>query len=159
MLTRLRQHQSLSVHVSCGLRRWPGCLVGVRPFVPMLLCEQVGPHLAVAPVGEWMDGRLAALPIAGAQPTAMAEARPGPPRIAGRPVDLVDEIRAMWAETLGLPDITADSDCFAMGGDSLTAVQVVSRLQARFGVELSVAELSDAPTASDLATLIGAKLG
>jgi phthiocerol/phenolphthiocerol synthesis type-I polyketide synthase E len=124
-----------------------------------LLCEQVEPHVAVVPTEEWTDDQVPPPPVAVAQPTPVVEVRPEPPPTAERPVDLVDAIRTMWAETLGLPGITADSDFFAVGGDSLTAIQLMSRLQDRFGVELSLSEFFDAPTASDLATSIGAKLG
>jgi phthiocerol/phenolphthiocerol synthesis type-I polyketide synthase E len=124
-----------------------------------LLCEQVQPHVAVVPAEEWTDDQLPVPPVAVAPPAPVVAVPPEPPPTAERPVDLVDAIRTVWAETLGLPDIAADSDFFAVGGDSLTAIQLMSRLQDRFGVELSVAELFDAPTASDLATTIGAKLG
>ena len=119
-----------------------------------LLCEQMEPQVAVVPAGEWPDDRVS--PSAAAARHTVG-ARPEPSAVE-HSADLVDEIRVMWAETLGLPDIAADSDFFAIGADSLTAIQMVSRLQERFGVELSVSELFDAPTASDLANSIGAKV-
>lgn len=142
------------IGLATGMTEEQGVVTTLR-----LLCEQVEPHVVVVPADEWTDDQLPAPPVAVAPPAPVVEAQPEPPPTAERPVDLVDAIRTVWAETLGLPDIAADSDFFVVGGDSLTAIQLMSRLQDRFGVELSVSELFDAPTASDLATTIGAKLG
>jgi phthiocerol/phenolphthiocerol synthesis type-I polyketide synthase E len=82
-----------------------------------------------------------------------------PVRAFGPAADLIETVRAMWAETLGSPHLADDTDFYAAGGDSLTAVQMVSRLQERLAVALSPAELQQAPTARGLATLIREKLG
>ncbi|MBV9024538.1 MAG: acyltransferase domain-containing protein [Streptomycetaceae bacterium] len=126
-----------------------------------LLWEQAEPHMVVVPAVEWTQDRVPMAPEATPQPAPVAEARPGQARCAQEPeasADAVAVISTMWAETLGLPGVPPDADFFTVGADSLTALQMAARLQDRFGVELSVAEIFDAPTARELAASIGAKL-
>jgi NADP-dependent 3-hydroxy acid dehydrogenase YdfG/acyl carrier protein len=125
-----------------------------------LLAPQTPPHVAVVPAQEWTDDR----PVS-TRATAPAARPPRAARAPQEPLDapppgtdLVHEIGKVWAETIGVADVDADSDFFEIGGDSLVAVQLVSRLQDRFGVPLRVSELFDAPTVGSLAGTIGAKL-
>ena len=65
-------------------------------------------------------------------------------------------IADVWAELLGVPEISADDDFFALGGHSLLAAQAVSRVAARLGIELGVRSAFAAPVLSDLAELAAA---
>jgi amino acid adenylation domain-containing protein len=56
-----------------------------------------------------------------------------------------------WADLLELDQIGVDQDVFALGADSLTVMQMLSRLRARFGADLSFQDLFDAPTVEALA--------
>jgi amino acid adenylation domain-containing protein len=56
-----------------------------------------------------------------------------------------------WADLLELDQISVDQDIFALGADSLTVMQMLSRLRARFGADLSFQDLFDAPTVEALA--------
>jgi amino acid adenylation domain-containing protein len=56
-----------------------------------------------------------------------------------------------WADLLELDQIGVDQDVFALGADSLTVMQMLSRLRARFGADLSFHDLFDAPTVEALA--------
>ncbi|MBT2365567.1 SDR family oxidoreductase [Streptomyces sp. ISL-10] len=73
--------------------------------------------------------------------------------------DATTEVSRLYAEALGLPSVQASDDFFDIGGDSLTAVQLISRLQDRFGVAMSVADLFDAPAPTALGALISARAG
>ena len=60
----------------------------------------------------------------------------------------------IWAELLDLDQISVDQDIFALGADSLTVAQMLSRLRARLGVDLSFKDIFDAPTVAALAARI-----
>ncbi len=64
----------------------------------------------------------------------------------------------LWQESLGIDEIGVDDDFFDLGGNSLTAVQLVSRIADQFRTELAVAELFDARTPRVLAAAIETKL-
>lgn len=59
-----------------------------------------------------------------------------------------DEARMLhiWGETLQVTDVGLDDDLIDLGGDSLTAMTMVSRIAAAFGVELELWDLLDAGT-------------
>jgi amino acid adenylation domain-containing protein len=56
-----------------------------------------------------------------------------------------------WTELLELNQIGIDEDVFALGADSITVTQMLSRLRARFGVDFSFKDIFDAPTVAALA--------
>ncbi len=47
----------------------------------------------------------------------------------------------MWKEVLGVDSIGIDDDFFRWGGDSLSAMQILSRIEDAFGVELDISDL------------------
>ncbi|HEX2092719.1 MAG TPA: condensation domain-containing protein, partial [Longimicrobiaceae bacterium] len=68
------------------------------------------------------------------------------------PVETV--LREVWRAVFGV-EIGRDADFFRLGGDSLLALQVVNRA-AGAGVRLTVRQLVEHPTLSDLAAVLGA---
>jgi acyl-CoA synthetase (AMP-forming)/AMP-acid ligase II/aryl carrier-like protein len=64
------------------------------------------------------------------------------------------QLAMVWAELLELNELGVDEDVFALGADSITVTQVLSRLRALFGIDLSFKDLFDAPTV----TLLAARL-
>lgn len=59
-----------------------------------------------------------------------------------------------WTEVLGTSEINPEDDFFALGGDSLLATQVISRLRQVSGVRLHLRDIFDQPTVSGLADRI-----
>jgi phthiocerol/phenolphthiocerol synthesis type-I polyketide synthase E len=61
----------------------------------------------------------------------------------------------LWRAALGVATVTAEDDFFALGGESMALVQLVSVVRARAGVPVSLSELALEPTFGrlhDLAT-------
>ena len=68
--------------------------------------------------------------------------------------DLERQLAKIWADLLDLDQIGVDQDVFALGADSLTVTQMLSRLRTRFGVDFSFKDIFDAPTVAALAARI-----
>ncbi|MEV4135108.1 SDR family NAD(P)-dependent oxidoreductase [Dactylosporangium sp. NPDC049742] len=66
-------------------------------------------------------------------------------------------VAAIWQEILGVEPIGTDDDFFALGGHSLAAVQIGTRIHSRFGVELDLRAFFDAPTVAHTAALLAAR--
>ncbi|MGQ4807001.1 Linear gramicidin synthase subunit D [Candidatus Entotheonellaceae bacterium PAL068K] len=65
-----------------------------------------------------------------------------------------EALAAIWAEVLGPPPIGIHDDFFALGGHSLLATQVISRVNRRFSVELTVRQLFDKPNVAAMAACV-----
>jgi pyochelin synthetase len=63
----------------------------------------------------------------------------------------------LWAEVLGLEQVSVSNSFFELGGHSLLATQLLMRIQQLFHVELSLKDLLEAPTPSACAELITQK--
>ncbi|MET7334478.1 phosphopantetheine-binding protein [Nonomuraea sp. NPDC005650] len=70
-----------------------------------------------------------------------------------------EALAADCAELLGLDAFPRDADFFAAGGHSLTAIRLVARIRARYGVEVPVAEVFTSPTVNELAPVVIGLLG
>ena len=68
--------------------------------------------------------------------------------------ELERDVAEVWQEVFGMQRIGIHDDFFELGGDSLVALQLVSRLGKVVGLELRVRSLFDAPTISALAVFI-----
>ncbi|MBD1865229.1 MULTISPECIES: non-ribosomal peptide synthetase [Trichocoleus] len=68
------------------------------------------------------------------------------------PRTAVEEVMAeIWAEVLGLEQVSTHANFFELGGHSLLGVQIISRLRTIFQVELPLRSLFEAPTIANLA--------
>jgi phthiocerol/phenolphthiocerol synthesis type-I polyketide synthase E len=91
------------------------------------------------------------VPAKTASGSAPAAAPSGQAAPVDRSAPTEARLRALWTALLGRPEIAADADFFDLGGNSLTAVELMSRVRAEFGVDLGVVALFDHPTLAALA--------
>ncbi|MFE5283589.1 non-ribosomal peptide synthase/polyketide synthase [Nocardia sp. NPDC056611] len=88
-------------------------------------------------------------------------ALPDPVRVAvvhEVPVTVTERaVAAMFAEVLGTDQVGRTDDFFALGGNSLIATQVASRLNAELGCRLTVREMFSATGVAELAAVIDAQ--
>jgi amino acid adenylation domain-containing protein len=64
----------------------------------------------------------------------------------------------IWGATLGVDRVGVNDNFFALGGDSLSATQVISRINEAFGIELPVRQLLESPTARAVAIRVFERL-
>ncbi|HVG10759.1 MAG TPA: amino acid adenylation domain-containing protein [Thermoanaerobaculia bacterium] len=62
-----------------------------------------------------------------------------------------EQIAEVWSEVLKRPRIGIRDDFFALGGHSILAIQVATRLREAFGVEVPLRQIFEASTLADLA--------
>ena len=67
------------------------------------------------------------------------------------PSDLEDRIGSIWKELLGLREVGPDDDFFELGGDSLTAMRLLARLERELGRRLTHAAFIGQPTIAAIA--------
>jgi len=58
----------------------------------------------------------------------------------------------IWKELLKVEEVGVEQNFFELGGHSLLALQVVARMRRRFGLEMAVRTVFEAPTIAGLAT-------
>ncbi|MCX6475853.1 non-ribosomal peptide synthetase [Rhodococcus sp. (in: high G+C Gram-positive bacteria)] len=76
------------------------------------------------------------------------------------PTSVVEEVVAQtFADVLGVERVGLDDDFFALGGNSLIATQVTSRLGQALDASVSVRELFEASTVEALAARLGSHVG
>jgi amino acid adenylation domain-containing protein/non-ribosomal peptide synthase protein (TIGR01720 family) len=68
-------------------------------------------------------------------------------------------VAAAWSDVLGVDEVYAGDDFFALGGDSILAVRVIARLRAAFGPDVSPRLLFTHSTLSALAAELGEPAG
>ena len=137
----LRQDAKVSAH---SLRDFAGERLA-RFKVPSLI--RFVPEIPKGPAGKIKrDELVSALSIT--LPRARVER--GGKLVAPRS-DLEWQLAKTWAELLELNEIDIYEDVFALGADSITVTQMLSRLRARFGVDFAFKDIFDAPTVAALA--------
>ncbi|HEY4458796.1 MAG TPA: SDR family oxidoreductase [Pseudonocardiaceae bacterium] len=86
---------------------------------------------------------------------ATAPERPAPPDASpDSGAGIAERLAALWGETLGEKPEDSDRDFFELGGNSLSAVELMNTINAEFGIRLSVIALFDSPTLNALADVV-----
>ena len=94
------------------------------------------------------------LVLIGPQPAAVQGAPAA--GIAAPPASnsVVATIRGIWVDLLGVTEIGEDDDFFEVGGHSLIAIRLMSRIHKELGVRFQLATIFDAPTIGALAAKV-----
>ncbi|NUQ79828.1 MAG: alpha/beta fold hydrolase, partial [Polyangiaceae bacterium] len=82
-------------------------------------------------------------------PTSTKEPRPSRPSIPMSPAE--QALAGIWRELLGVEVLRPDDNFFDLGGDSLLAVRLRTKIRERFGVPLALHDLVESPTVGALA--------
>jgi Condensation domain/AMP-binding enzyme C-terminal domain/Phosphopantetheine attachment site len=90
----------------------------------------------------------AALPDPGADEAGLAEEYVAPQG------EVETALAEIWEEVLGRRGIGARHDFFTLGGHSLSAIQVLTRVRSRFGVDLPLPGFFESPTIAGAARVI-----
>ncbi|SAI08030.1 polyketide synthase [Bordetella ansorpii] len=92
-----------------------------------------------------------------AQPVVAATRHPRPalPNAYVAPAsDLEEALAELWSGVLGFEPIGAGDSLFDLGGDSLTAIQILAQVRKQYELALHPAELFNDPTVAGLATRV-----
>jgi acyl carrier protein len=68
--------------------------------------------------------------------------------------ELERRLADLWEEALGVSPVGVDDDFFELGGNSLVAVQLASRVRDRFQIELALPAVFEHPTVTVLAAMV-----
>jgi hypothetical protein len=72
--------------------------------------------------------------------------------------DVARRLAAIWKDVLGVTTVGLNDDFFDLGGHSILAGRVTSRVRSAFGVELSFSEVFSATTLRALAEVVRPRL-
>ncbi|MDN3054833.1 non-ribosomal peptide synthase/polyketide synthase [Streptomyces sp. SRF1] len=144
----------LVAHVVAAGPAGPPSAAELREFLQRSLPAQMVPaaFVPLAALPLTANGKLdrAALPAPGPDGFAASAERIAPRTEAERTVARV------WAEVLQVEDAGATDNFFALGGDSILAIRVASRLRTAFGTEVSPRALFTHATVAGLAAALSA---
>src|SRR6185295_9146870 len=118
--------------------------------VPGLI--RIVPAIPAGPDGKVIRGELATM-LSISTPRSRVERKA---HLAAPRSETEWQLAKIWADLLELNEVGVDEDVFALGADSLTVAQLLSRLRARFGVDFSFKDIFDAPTVAILAARLEA---
>ncbi|HEX3526198.1 MAG TPA: amino acid adenylation domain-containing protein [Thermoanaerobaculia bacterium] len=147
---------------------WLGNRAGERDLAVWGLVWDDRPGSILAAAGETLDALRRALSLeAGAlvfvsadvpsrwwEGAGQAAVPPSGPGDAVAEGSLERRIAALWEDLLGIDRIGAADDYFELGGDSLLAIRLLSRLRQELGIEVSLQSFLAAPTVAGLAGLV-----
>ncbi|MDQ0590034.1 type I polyketide synthase [Variovorax paradoxus] len=97
-------------------------------------------------------------------PDAPSEARAGYPRPVLQTLfvapegELEEGLAELWTEALGIAPVGVHDNLFELGGDSLLAIRLLSKVRKAYGVDLAPAAFFKAPTVAELAALVELRL-
>jgi phthiocerol/phenolphthiocerol synthesis type-I polyketide synthase E len=119
------------------------------------LVVSTAPLAAVLAAADALDREALAERLAETAAAAPAHARPAVATAYAAPDDQLEQrIAEAWQQVLGIERVGVHDNFFELGGSSLAAIQLVSELRRRLGVELPSVAVFEAPTIQRLATYL-----
>ena len=107
--------------------------------LPMTLAGKVDKQFLLQ-AGEGAAGGLARVPSEGA--------------VAAPPATVEEELAGIWKATLRRDDVGPDDNFLDLGGDSISAMMTLNRIERRYGIQLTFATFFRQGTIRQLATLV-----
>ncbi len=126
---------------------------GLREFLRSRLPEPMVPSrfIFLPTLPTLGSGKVDRRALASLEVKVEREAVPALPR---NPTE--EALCALWCEVLKIEQVGIHDSFFDLGGQSLTAVQLVARIRQRFGVDLPLPRLFEKPTVAGLAEAVAA---
>jgi amino acid adenylation domain-containing protein len=153
-----------------GERRLVGYVVPATNRRPE--AGEPGGGLAVGPLREWVAERLpdymvpsavmvlASLPLTvngKLDRAALPAPDYGTAAYAAPRTELERVMAGIWAEVLGVERVGIEDNFFDLGGQSLLATRLISRIQSVLGMQAEIQDLFDAPTVAGLAARLASR--
>jgi acyl-coenzyme A synthetase/AMP-(fatty) acid ligase/acyl carrier protein len=166
----LRDIEGIADAVVVGREETPGVQRLVAYYVstttPPVTARTARRHLAGALPDYMMPAAFVALPALPQTPNGKTDRLRLPAPTYGREdareifvsprTALEAELAKIWADVLGITDVSVDDEFLELGGDSLQAARIVARVSAAFGIELAVPSVFGAPTVATMAEVVAA---
>jgi acyl carrier protein len=67
---------------------------------------------------------------------------------------IADSVRAIWCRELGIDDVSADDNFFALGGQSVIMARIQSAFLDELGIEVPVDQMFRNPTVASISAYI-----
>ncbi len=85
----------------------------------------------------------------------LPEPLPPPPQEPSAPASLLEEkLLGIWKEVLQNPDLDVHGNFFQLGGHSLKALKIISRVKKELGIKVEIKLIFTHPTVADLAAVL-----
>jgi acyl carrier protein len=68
--------------------------------------------------------------------------------------DVRRELVEIWQKVLAISEVQPGEDFFTLGGDSLSAVELMLEIDRRFGINLDPVEVLETPSLDDFARVV-----
>ncbi len=128
----------------------PAAAEGSAATLERVLAADAGPQLRVGP-----RRPMPAAAPGGDEDAALLYSRPALATPYAAPAtDTERRVAESWQSTLGITQVGVHDDFFSLGGHSLFATQIISRLRDAFRVEIPLATMFGSPTVAGLAAAV-----
>lgn len=73
--------------------------------------------------------------------------------------NIAQKVEAIWRDVLTVPSGQEDATFFELGGDSVSAVRLTSRIEEELGVLIDVGDMFEDPDLAELVRIVTAQAG